>query len=98
MITPLKMREHDSERNAAEFVSGELKGRARRWFNAHLLKCEDCWREVLLGRLGHRLATDFRETAPSALRDRVRALIALESDEPRRGGSWWRRSREGGSR
>lgn len=98
MMTPLKMRTHDSERNAAEYVSGELGGRrVRRWFNAHLLECEDCWREVLLGRLGRRLATDFREAAPSALRDRVRALVALESrqtaDRPRR-----RRLRPGRSR
>lgn len=87
MITPLRMRRHDSERSAAEFVSGELRGRALRWFHAHLLECEDCWREVLLGRLGHRVATDVREAAPSGLRDRVRALVTLESSEaqtPRR--------------
>jgi hypothetical protein len=80
MMTPLKMRKHDPERNAAEYVSGELGGRrVRRWFDSHLLECEDCWREVLLGRLGRRLATDFREIAPSGLRDRVRAMVALES-------------------
>jgi hypothetical protein len=98
MMTPLKMRTHDPERNAAEYVSGELGGRrVRRWFDAHLLECEDCWREVLLGRLGRRLATDFRETAPSALRDRVRARVALESgrisDRPRRRRWPWGRSR-----
>ena len=91
MMTPRRMRTHDPERNAAEYVSGEMGGRrVRRWFNAHLLECEDCWREVLLGRLGRRLATDIREVAPSSLRDRVRAVIAVESrdavERPRRRG------------
>jgi hypothetical protein len=87
MITPMKMRHHDPERHAAEFVTGELSRRARRWFSSHLLECEDCWREVLLGRLGHRLASDVREQPPSGLRDRVRALVALEArSHPRRRG------------
>ena len=98
MMTPVRMRKHDPERNAAEYVSGELSGRrVRRWFDAHLLECEDCWREVLLGRLGRRFATDFRESAPSTLRDRVRAVVALESgrvgDRPRRRRLPRRRSR-----
>ncbi|MEX2440427.1 MAG: hypothetical protein WD739_11230 [Actinomycetota bacterium] len=97
-MTPLKMRNHDAERNAAEYVSGELGGRrVRRWFDAHLLDCEDCWREVVLGRLGRRLATDFRDPAPSTLRERVRAMVVLESgrvaDRPRRRLLRWKRSR-----
>jgi anti-sigma factor RsiW len=79
MRTPTRMRPHDPERNAAEYVSGELPRRARRWFESHLLDCEDCWREVLLGRLGRRLGADVREAAPAGLRDRVRASIEVEA-------------------
>ena len=71
---------HDPERNAAEYVTGELPMRARRWFEAHLLHCEDCWREVLLGRLGRRVAEEAREQAPAGLRDRVRATVQFSGD------------------
>jgi hypothetical protein len=71
---------HDPERNAAEYVTGELSRRARRWFEAHLLHCEDCWREVLLGRLGRRIAEEAREQAPADLRDRVRAAVQFTSE------------------
>ena len=71
---------HDPERNAAEYVSGELSRRATRWFEAHLLHCEDCWREVLLGRLGRRVAEEGREQAPAGLRDRVRAAVQFTSE------------------
>ena len=73
-------RPHDPERNAAEYVTGELSRRARRWFEGHLLHCEDCWREVLLGRLGRRIAEDAREQAPAELRDRVRAAVQFTGD------------------
>lgn len=72
-----RMRGHDPERNSAEYVSGELSIRARRWFEHHLLDCEDCWREVLFGRFGRRVAEDSREPVPSGLRDRVRAAVLL---------------------
>jgi anti-sigma factor RsiW len=75
----LQMRRHDPERNAAVYVSGELSARARRWFERHLLDCEDCWREVLLGRFGRRIAEDAREPVPVGLRDRVRAAVAASS-------------------
>ena len=76
----LMKRRHDAEWNAAEYVSGELSGRTRRWFERHLLDCEDCWREVLLGRFGRRVAEDARESVPVGLRDRVRAAVTLSSD------------------
>jgi anti-sigma factor RsiW len=76
-------RRHDPERNAAEYVSGELPGRARRWFEAHLLHCEDCWHEVLIGRIGRRVAEEARELAPAGLRDRVRAVVQLSADGAR---------------
>jgi anti-sigma factor RsiW len=75
----LMKRRHDAERNAAEYVSGELSGRTRRWFERHLLDCEDCWREVLLGRFGRRAAEDSGEPVPAGLRDRVRASVLLSS-------------------
>lgn len=71
---------HDPERNAAEYVSGELSRRATRWFEAHLLHCEDCWREVLLGRLGRRVAEEAREQAPAGLRDHVRAAVQFTGE------------------
>ena len=76
----LRRRPHDPERNAAEYVSGELGRRATRWFEAHLLNCADCWREVLLGRLGRRVAEEAREQAPAGLRERVRAAVQFTSE------------------
>jgi Putative zinc-finger len=73
-------RRHDPERNAAEYVSGELSRRAKRWFEAHLLNCEDCWREVLFGRTGKRIAEEAREQTPAGLRDRVRASVQLAAE------------------
>jgi hypothetical protein len=75
-----RRRQHNPERNAAEYVSGELGRRATRWFEAHLLNCEDCWREVLLGRLGRRVAEEAREQAPAGLRERVRAAVQFTSE------------------
>lgn len=73
----MRLRPHDPERSAAEYVSGELPRRAVRWFESHLLDCEDCWREVLLGRIGRTVAEDVREPVPVGLRDRVRANVQL---------------------
>ena len=73
----MRLRPHDPERNAAEYVSGELGRGPTRWFETHLLDCEDCWREVLLGRIGRAVAEDAREAVPIGLRDRVRATVQL---------------------
>lgn len=75
----IRHRPHDPERNAAEYVTGELSRAARRWFEAHLLHCDDCWGEVVVGRLGRRLAEEMREQAPAGLRDRVRASVHFAS-------------------
>ena len=80
MQSRFRRRAHDPERNAAEYVTGELSTRARRWFEAHLLHCEDCWREVLFGRLGRRVAEEAREQAPAGLRDRVRAAVQFTGE------------------
>jgi anti-sigma factor RsiW len=76
-------RGHQPELNASLYLAGELGRRTRRWFERHLLECEDCWREVTLGRLGRRLAEELREIAPSKLRDDVRAAVAA-APVPRR--------------
>jgi hypothetical protein len=80
MQSRFRRRAHDPERNAAEYVTGELSRRATRWFEAHLLHCEDCWREVLFGRLGRRVAEEAREQAPAGLRDRVRAAVQFTGE------------------
>lgn len=68
-------RTHDPERYAAEYLSGEIPRRFCRWFEAHLLECDDCWSEVWLGREGRRMAEAAREMAPPALRDAVRVAV-----------------------
>jgi hypothetical protein len=60
---------------AAVFGGGEPISDMR-----HLLGCEDCWREVLLGRFGRRVAEDAREPVPVGLRDRIRASVLLSSE------------------
>jgi hypothetical protein len=67
---------HDPERMAAAYLAGELGRRQRERFEAHILACDDCWREVGLGRRGRALAESMREVAPQRLRERVRATVA----------------------
>jgi Putative zinc-finger len=74
---------HDPERAAAAYLAGELSARQRERFEAHMLGCEDCWREVKAGRDGRALAESLREVAPQHLRERVRATIAA-APAPRR--------------
>jgi len=56
-------------------------------FERHMVDCEDCWREVDLGRKGRSVAEAGREMAPQALRERVRA--AVETVRPRRRRPGW---------
>ena len=67
---------HDPERAAAAYLAGELAPRQRERFEAHMLGCDDCWREVTAGREGRRLAESLREVAPQHLRERIRTTIA----------------------
>ncbi|HYV01426.1 MAG TPA: zf-HC2 domain-containing protein [Actinomycetota bacterium] len=76
--------EHNPERDVAAYVSGDLTRRDLHRFEAHLLECEDCWREVRLNREGRRLAERAREAAPARLREDVRAAVALFGHGPRR--------------
>src|SRR5207247_6875889 len=52
-------------------------------FEAHLLGCDDCWREVSLGREGRGMVEVSREIAPPGLRDEIRAAISV-APVPRR--------------
>jgi Putative zinc-finger len=74
---------HDPERSAAAYVSGEIRRRERRRFEAHLLECEECWREVSLGWRGRGLVETSREIAPAGLRDEIRAALSIEPRPPR---------------
>lgn len=76
--------DHDPERDVAAYVSGELSHRDLRRFEAHLLECEVCWREVELNREGRRLAQSGREPAPVSLREDVSAAVMLSDHGPRR--------------
>jgi hypothetical protein len=75
---------HDPERTAAAYLAGELAPRQRERFEAHVLGCDDCWREVTAGRQGRALAESLREVAPQHLRERIRATIAAAPAPPRR--------------
>ncbi len=70
-------RAHEPELQAAEYVSGEMRRRERRRFEAHLVGCEECWSEVSLGWKGRGLAEASREVAPPGLRDEIRAAISI---------------------
>jgi hypothetical protein len=74
---------HDPERMAAAYLGGELRRRQRERFEAHLLACDECWREVGLGRRGRMLAESVREVAPQRLRERLRTTVAGPSTHRR---------------
>lgn len=71
---------HDAERDAALFMGGAMDGSQRERFSTHLLECGRCWSEVEQARYGRSLAEAARTSAPAALRDRVRGLVAAEAD------------------
>ncbi len=77
---------HDPEQNAAAYLGGLVKGARRKMFERHMVDCEDCWREVDLGRKGRSVAEAGREMAPQVLRERVRA--AVETVRPSRRPRW----------
>ena len=79
-----RRRTHDPECDAAEYLAGELRLRDRQRFDEHLFGCEECWREVRLGRRGRAIAESARELAPPPLRESVRAAVALAEGPHRR--------------
>jgi len=70
---------HDVERNAARFLSGDMRLRDRDRFSLHLLECSQCWSEVEQARRGRRIVEATRTAAPAALRDRVRGLVEADA-------------------
>ena len=72
----MNRREHQPDVDAAAYVSGVMRPRARRRFERHILTCETCWHEVRLDRRGRHLAELGRESAPADLREGVRAAVA----------------------
>jgi hypothetical protein len=75
---------HDPEARAAAYLGGEFRRRQREQFEAHLLGCDDCWGQVVLGRRGRALAEALREVAPQRLRERVRATVEIAPNGDRR--------------
>jgi anti-sigma factor RsiW len=74
---------------AAEFLSGELAGPRRRLVERHLLDCEECWAEVAQARRGRQAAEALRLVTPPQVRDRIRAVVDLDSPVPRSGRASW---------
>ncbi len=79
---------HDPEKSAASYLFGEMRGRRRARFEQHIVECEDCWKEVQLGRAGRSVAESGRELAPQEIREQVRALIAASPLPQRRRLRW----------
>ena len=75
---------HDPERDAAAYLGGTLTRRRRRRFEDHLLRCQECWREVAEARRGRSVAEAGRELAPQSLRELVRAAVAGAEPPSRR--------------
>jgi anti-sigma factor RsiW len=75
---------HDPEARAAAYLGGELRRRQREQFETHLLGCDDCWGQVVLGRRGRAMAESLREVAPQRLRERLRATVEITPQGDRR--------------
>jgi hypothetical protein len=72
---------HDAEQFAAAYLT-TMRRRGRRRYEAHLLACEPCWREVCLARRGRQLAESSRRAAPPGLRDDIRAAVTAAATVP----------------
>jgi hypothetical protein len=75
---------HDPPRDAAAYLGGAMSDRKIEQFEAHLLACADCWREVTQARSGRAIGESLRELAPQSLREDIRAATQSESPSPRR--------------
>lgn len=80
---------HDPSRDAAAYLGGAMSDRKSEQFEAHLLCCSDCWREVTQGRAGRALGESMREVAPQSLREDIRAATQVESHSSRRFKLMW---------
>lgn len=70
--------DHDVEVSAAAYLAGDMTTEDRERFEAHLVDCDECWKELDTARRGLSAATDAREFAPAHLRDRIRGLTQTE--------------------
>ena len=72
---------HDPELLAAEYLD-HMREPVRIDFEAHLLTCDACWREIRLGREGREIAERARELAPAGIRDDIRTTITASLAGP----------------
>ena len=81
---------HDVDASAAAYLAGDMTSEDRERFEAHLVECDECWKEVDTARRGLVAATDAREFAPAHLRERIRELPQIERPRhpPRRVYRW----------
>lgn len=73
-------RPHDPEASAAAYLAGDVSGVGRAEFETHLLGCEPCWAELRAARDGRALAESLRESAPQAVREYLRTVVAAAPD------------------
>jgi hypothetical protein len=78
------MTKHDPARDASLYLGGMMSRRGRRRFEHHIIRCEECWQEVEVGRRGRALAESARELAPQDLRELVRSTVAATATPRRR--------------
>ncbi len=75
---------HDPPRDAAAYLVGAMSYRKSEQFEAHLLACPECWREVTQARAGRAIGESLRELAPQSLREDIRAATQIEGRSSRR--------------
>lgn len=75
---------HDPSRDAAAYLGGAMSYRKSERFEAHLLACPECWREVTQARAGRAIGESLRELAPQSLREDIRAATLVEGRSSRR--------------
>lgn len=78
--SPMADPTHDPEASAAAYLAGDLCGAGRAEFEAYLSGCEACWEELRAARDGRALAESLRESAPQAMREYLRTVVAAQPD------------------
>lgn len=89
------MRHDYDEATVAAYLARELPPAGLEAFEAHLLGCDRCWREIEAGRSGRALVERAREPVPDRVRHRVLAAVEAQaamrpptSRVPRRPAPW----------
>ncbi len=75
---------HDPSLDVAAYLGGAMSDRQSEQFEAHLLACSECWREVTQARAGRATGESLRELAPQSLREDIRAATQVEGGSSRR--------------